>query len=238
MTNVQNVYLCVSSTVVLPLVCLPSKYTSGEQNTRQIAWFRCYSHLWEHWTWNQEILLSDRTLTKFIHYAQRNWHKSLNCPECAQLSLVYRSARVTCRAVPLALYCCLFFTTPPWPKENQNTINRTFLVYTSHTHQERETQQIALFRCYFKLCAHWTWNQEGLPSDRTVPKFVHYAQERKMSWHKSLNSPECAQLSLMYCSVHETCAERFLLRYSVAFCSPHIPGKKKTKNTLSIILLV
>ena len=31
----------------------------------------------------------------------------------------------------------------------------------------------------------------------------------------------------MYCSVHETCAERFLLHYSVSFCSPYIPGRKK-----------
>ena len=41
-------------------------------------------------------------------------------------------------------------------------------------------------------------------------------------WYKSLNSPECAQLSLVYCSVHETIAERLFLHYCVAFCSPYV----------------
>ena len=49
---------------------------------------------------------------------------------------------------------------------------------------------------------------------------------------QSLNCTACAQLRLVYCSVHETCAERFLLHYSVGFCSPYPYGRKKTKNTL------
>ena len=53
-------------------------------------------------------------------------------------------------------------------------------------------------------------------------------------WYKSLNSPECAQLSLVYCSVHETIAERLFLHYCVAFCSPYISGRKNTKNTLNM----
>ena len=44
-----------------------------------------------------------------------------------------------------------------------------------------------------------------------------YPQKRNCSSHKSLNCPECAQLSVMYCSVHETCEERFFLHLSVAF---------------------
>ena len=59
---------------------------------------------------------------------------------------------------------------------------------------------------------------------------MHYAQKTKFSWHKSLKCPECAHVSVVHCSVHETCAERFLLHCSFAFCSPYIPGRKKTKN--------
>ena len=47
------------------------------------------------------------------------------------------------------------------------------------------------------------------------------------NWHKSLICPEYAILSLVHCSVHETCAERFFLRYSVAFCSPIYPWQKE-----------
>ena len=61
---------------------------------------------------------------------------------------------------------------------------------------------------------------------------MHYAQEKKFSWHKSLTCPEYAQLSLVSSSLHEACGEEFLLHDSVAFCSPYIQGRKKTKNTL------
>ena len=61
---------------------------------------------------------------------------------------------------------------------------------------------------------------------------------RTNNWQKSLNCPECAQLSLVYCSVYETCVERFLLHYSVALCSPYTPGRKKTKNTLNMTFSV
>ena len=47
---------------------------------------------------------------------------------------------------------------------------------------------------------------------------------------KCLNYPECAQLCVVYCSVHETCAKRFFLRNSVAFCSAYIPGRKKLRT--------
>ena len=70
--------------------------------------------------------------------------------------------------------------------------------------------------------------------DRTVPNFMHYAQEAKFCCHKSLTCPEYAQLNLVYCSVRETCAERFLLHYSVAFFSPYISRRKKTKNIFSV----
>ena len=63
---------------------------------------------------------------------------------------------------------------------------------------------------------------------------MHCVQETKFSWRKSLTCPECAQLCFVYCSAHETCAERFFLHYSVAFCSPYIHGRKKRKNTLNM----
>ena len=53
---------------------------------------------------------------------------------------------------------------------------------------------------------------------------------KKFSWHKSFTCPECPKLSLVFCSVYETCVERFLLHYGVAFCSPYIRGRKKTKR--------
>ena len=55
---------------------------------------------------------------------------------------------------------------------------------------------------------------------------------KKFFWQKSLTCWECAQPSLVYCIVNETCGEKWLLHYSVAFCSQYIPGEKKTKNTL------
>ena len=69
-----------------------------------------------------------------------------------------------------------------------------------------------------------------LLSDRTVPQFMHYAQKTKFSWHKSLNCPECGQLSLVYCSVHKTCVKRFLLHYSAAISSLYIPAERKQKH--------
>ena len=67
---------------------------------------------------------------------------------------------------------------------------------------------------------------------------MYYDEKTKFSWHKSLNCPECAQLSLVYCSVNETYKERFILHYSVAFWLPYISGRKKTKNTLNITFFV
>ena len=61
---------------------------------------------------------------------------------------------------------------------------------------------------------------------------MHYAHERKFSRNESLTCPECVQLSLVYCIIHETCGEQLLLHNSFAFCSPDIPGRKETKNTL------
>ena len=63
---------------------------------------------------------------------------------------------------------------------------------------------------------------------------MHYTQKTKFSLHKSLICPECAQLSLVSCSVHETCEDRFLQHYSVAFSSPCIPvwRTRSTKNRI------
>ena len=67
---------------------LPYEYTSENQNTSQIAWFRCCLKLCVHWTWNQEGLLSDRTVPNFMHFAQKtdtkvwiiqNVHNSFSC---------------------------------------------------------------------------------------------------------------------------------------------------------------
>ena len=71
-----------------------------------------------------------------------------------------------------------------------------------------------------------------------MPKFMQYSHtKKKFSWHKSLKCPECAK-QCVYCSVPETCAERFFLHYRVAFSSPYIPGRRKTKNTLNMTFSV
>ena len=72
-------------------------------------------------------------------------------------------------------------------------------------------------------------------------KWSNCAQIHALStknWHKSMNCPECAQLSLVYCSVHETCAAWILLHYSVPFGSPYIAGSKKTGHPKQDILSV
>ena len=55
-------------------------------------------------------------------------------------------------------------------------------------------------------------------SDRTVCKFM-LCKGNKVFLIKTLNCRECAPLSLVYCSVHEKCAEGLFLHYSVDFCS-------------------
>ena len=120
-----------------------------------------------------------------------------------------------CIAVPRALYCCL-----------KSNLCHTLLPY-EYSSGKQNTRNIAWFRCYLNLCVHWTWNQKMLLIDRSVPKFMHYAQETKFCWHKSLTCPECAQLSLVYCSVHETCEERFLLCRLLITILPW-QNKKKT----------
>ena len=110
--NIQNVHCCASSTVVLPSsTLLPYEYTSGKQNTRQIARFRCSKLFCVHWTWNKEELLSDRTVFNFKHYTQEtkfSLHKTLICPECAQLSLFSSSLKETCAEWFLQHYSVAF----------------------------------------------------------------------------------------------------------------------------------
>ena len=95
--------------------------------------------------------------------------------------------------------------------------------------------QYSIVSVLFKpLC---TLHLKPRDSDRTVRNsyIMHRKQtNKKKIWHKSLTCPECGQLSLVYRSVHETYAELFLLHHRVAFCSPHIPGRKKTKNIVNM----
>ena len=61
----------------------------------------------------ENLSLNDRT----VDYAQErkfSWQKSLTCPECTQLSLVYSRVHETC-----ALECHFLFTIHPWQKEKQ-----------------------------------------------------------------------------------------------------------------------
>ena len=93
---------------------------------------------------------------------------------------------------------------------------------------KQNTRKIAQLLWYLMLYVCRTWKQEELLSVRSVP---FCAQETEFSWHKSLTCPEYAQLSFVYSSVHETCAQRFLLHDTVACRSPYNDGRRKTKNT-------
>ena len=70
----------------------PYEYTSGKENTRQIARFRCHLILYVHWTWNQDGMVSDRTVPKLMHFGKKklsfpdtkvwivqNVHNSVSC---------------------------------------------------------------------------------------------------------------------------------------------------------------
>ena len=75
---------------------------------------------------------------------------------------------------------------------------------------------------------------------RTADKWLNCAQFHSLCTRKEdflpqiLTCPECVHLSLVYSSVHETYAERFILNCSVRCCLPYILHKKKTYNTLNI----
>ena len=90
----------------------------------------------------------------------------------------------------------------------------TLLGITPIELEKRKTWWKAWFRCYLRLSAQ-----------RTCSTLLPSAQETKISWHKSLTCPECAKLGLVYGSVQETYAERFLLHYCVEFCSPCITAE-------------
>ena len=93
MTSVQKVHCCASSTVVLSLVYVMQHSSSvwihlGKKSKRQKGFFRCCLKVFVHWTWNQDGLLIDRTVPKFMHYAQttdkKAWifqkiHNSISC---------------------------------------------------------------------------------------------------------------------------------------------------------------
>ena len=126
-----------------------------------------------------------------------------------------------------------------WRTVVLNSVCHVVLYFRMNTHQERKTNAkehglgVILSFVYTGL-----QSRRGLLSNRTVPKLMHYAEETKFYEHKSVTCPECAQLSLVYCSVHETCADGFILHCSVTFCSPYVLGKTKTYNTLSRTLSV
>ena len=93
------------------------------------------------------------------------------------------------------------------------SLSHATLYFGMNALQECKTRQIAMFRGYLKL-----YMLDLKPIGGA--KWSNCAQiqglcTRKFSWHKSLTYPECAELSLVYCSVHETCAERFFLHRSV-----------------------
>ena len=103
-----------------------------------------------------------------------------------------------------------------------------------YTSGKQNTRQIAWFRYYLKLCTLDL--KRGVAAKWCNCEEIHALCTK--NWHKSLDCPECAQLSLVYCSEHESCAERFTLHNKVAFCSSDIPGIKKTKNTLNMTFSV
>ena len=47
-----------------------------------------------------------------------------------------------------------------------------------YTSGKQNTRQRARFPCYLILCVHWTCNQDGMLSDRTVPKLMHFGKKK------------------------------------------------------------
>ena len=89
------------------------------------------------------------------------------------------------------------------------------------TSGKQNKHQVALSWCHSKLCVHWTLKARGHATWSKWAQIYAYAQEIKFCWHKSLTCPECAQLSLVYGSIHETVAKRFL-RISVSQLHPKL----------------
>ena len=76
---------------------------------------------------------------------------------------------------------------------------------------------------------------------KMAAKWSNWAQIHALCtkiWHKRMNYSECAQLSLVYNSVHETCAKRFLLHHSVAFWSPYTHGRRTQRKNIDMTFSV
>ena len=133
--------------------------------------------------------------------------KGLTCPECAQLSFVY-CVQETCGERFILHYSVTFCSTYiNDSKETKNTLNMTSSVYFpylcaelvqpstllphEYTSGKQNTRQIALFRCYLKLCTQ-DLKPRGLLNDRTVAKVMHYAHDTKVWLVQNMhNSVSC-----------------------------------------------
>ena len=94
------------------------------------------------------------------------------------------------------------------------------LYFRMNTHQQRKNMPNTLLSVLFKPLCTLKLKPRDAPKWSNCAQFHALCTGNKVLLTKKC--PECAQLSLLYWSVHEICAERFLLHYSVAFCSPYI----------------
>ena len=128
--------------------------TARKRRTWWKAQFRCLFRLSSRLTKesNQDGLRRDPDASKVTHYPQ--------------ITIFRWPTSRMCTAFPRALLCCLY------------SVMQHYISY-EYTSGKQNTHQIARFRCYLKLFVHWTWNQEGLLCDGTVPHFMRYAQTTK-----------------------------------------------------------
>ena len=127
----------------------------------------------------------------------------------------------------------------PLPKENQKhpkydifsspslTVCRTRPTKIIRKYQESKTQ-IVFFRCDLKLSVQCTWNQELLLSDRTVPKFTHYAQKSDTNvWiiQNVHNSVSCTVVFMKHVQSGSSCTlvSPFVIHISLAKRKPKTP---------------
>ena len=136
--------------------CYTIRPYSYKARKRKICWkahFRCYLRLFAERMSNQDGLLRDQSVTK-VTLSIRN-------------SLWTTSAPLRmCTAVPRALH---------------KTKSCSTLLPYKYTSGKQNTRQIALFRCYLKLCVRWTWNQDRMLSDRTVCNLMYWHKKFELS---------------------------------------------------------
>ena len=147
-----------------------------------------------------DLHMRKQTVPKVAHYAQEmtfSWHTSATCPECAPIPLV------SYRPSHVTLLCLM-------PTKAR----------------KRKTWK-ARFRCYLRLSAHRTSNQDWLLCYPTVNKITYNPQISKFPWPTSRTYTGVPR-AMYCCLMSKSCST--LLPYL------HIRKAKDTPNSTSSVL--